>query len=80
MAHTLVPTEFNFTRLESVRNTLLLASTAAEVLGYPNPTTRPRRLDPVEVSEWIYAHPSFRMREVYEHHTKEDPRQEHLAF
>jgi hypothetical protein len=47
---------------------------------YPNPATRPRRLDPVEVSEWIYAHPSFRMREVYEHHPKEDPRQEHLAI
>jgi hypothetical protein len=47
---------------------------------YPNETTRPRRLDPVEVSEWIYAHPSFRMRDVYECHSKDDPRQEHLAF
>jgi hypothetical protein len=35
---------------------------------YPNPATRPRRVDPVEVSEWIYAHPSFRMREVYQHY------------
>jgi hypothetical protein len=33
--------------------------------------TRPRRLDPKEVSEWIYAHPSFRMRDVYEHHPKD---------
>ena len=47
---------------------------------YPKPATRPRRLDPVEVSEWIYAHPSFRMRDVYECHSKDDPRQEHLAF
>ena len=47
---------------------------------YPNEATRPRRLDPVEVSEWIYAHPSFRMRDVYECHPKDDPRQEHLAF
>ena len=47
---------------------------------YPNEATRPRRLDPVEVSEWIYAHPSFRMRDVYECHSKDDPRQEHLAF
>ncbi len=28
--------------------------------------TRPRRLDPALVSVWIYAHPAFRMREVYE--------------
>ena len=47
---------------------------------YPNEATRPRRLDPVEVSEWIYAHPSFRMRDVYECHPKDDPRQERLAF
>ena len=47
---------------------------------YPKEATRPRRLDPVEVSEWIYAHPSFRMRDVYECHSKDDPRQEHLAF
>ena len=47
---------------------------------YPNEATRPRRLDPVEISEWIYAHPSFRMRDVYECHSKDDPRQEHLAF
>jgi hypothetical protein len=44
----------------------------------PNPATQPCRLDPVEVSlEWIYAHPSFRMRDVHECHPKEDPRQEH---
>jgi hypothetical protein len=49
-------------------------------MDYPNAATRPGRLDPVEVSEWIYAHPSFRMRDVYECRTKEDPRQEHLAF
>jgi hypothetical protein len=47
---------------------------------YPHEATRPRRLDPVEVSEWIYAHPSFRMRDVYECHPKDDPRQERLAF
>ncbi len=47
---------------------------------YPDAATRPRRLDPVEVSEWIFAHPSFRMRDVYECHPKEDPRQEHLEF
>jgi hypothetical protein len=47
---------------------------------YPNEATRPRRLDPMEVSEWIYAHPSFRMRDVYECHPKDDPRQERLAF
>jgi hypothetical protein len=47
---------------------------------YPNEDTRPRRLDPVEISEWIYAHPSIRMRDVYECHSKDDPRQEHLAF
>ena len=46
----------------------------------PNPATQPCRLDPVEVSEWIYAHPSFRMRDVHECHPKKDPRQEHLAF
>ena len=45
---------------------------------YPKEATRPRRLDPVEVSEWIYAHPSFRMRDVYECHPKDDPRQERL--
>jgi hypothetical protein len=39
----------------------------------PNAGARPRRLDPVEVSEWIYPHPSFRMRDVYECHPKEDP-------
>jgi hypothetical protein len=44
------------------------------------PATRPRCPDPLEVSEWIYADPSFRMRDVYECHPKEDPRQEHLAF
>jgi hypothetical protein len=38
---------------------------------YPDEATRPRRLDPVEVSEWIFAHPSFRMREVYECHPKD---------
>jgi hypothetical protein len=47
---------------------------------YPDVATRPRRLDPVEVSEWIFAHPSFRMREVYECHPKEDPRQEQLGI
>jgi hypothetical protein len=47
---------------------------------YPKEATRPRRLDPVEVSEWIYAHPSFRMRDMYECHPKDDPRQERLAF
>jgi len=47
---------------------------------YPKPATRPRRLDPVEVSECIYAHPSFRMRDVYECHSNDDPRQEDLAF
>ena len=47
---------------------------------YPDAATRPRRLDPVEVSEWIYAHPSFRMREVYDCHPKEDPRQEQLGI
>ena len=47
---------------------------------YPDETTRPRRLDPVEVSELIYAHPSFRMRDVYECHPKDDPHQERLAF
>jgi hypothetical protein len=39
----------------------------------PNPATQPCRLDPVEVSEWIYAHPSFRMRDVHECHPKKDP-------
>ncbi len=33
---------------------------------YPDEATRPRRLDPALVSAWIYAHPAFRMREVYE--------------
>ena len=47
---------------------------------YPKAATRPRRLDLAEVSEWIYTHPSFRMRDVYDCHPKEDPRQEHLAF
>ncbi len=45
---------------------------------YPNPATRPRRLDPVEVSGWIYAHPSFRMKEVYEHHPKDVERGQRL--
>ncbi len=53
---------------------------AAKKAMYPNAATRPRRLDPLEVSEWIYAHPSFRMRDVYECRPKEDPRQERLAF
>jgi hypothetical protein len=47
---------------------------------YQGEAMRPRRLDPHEVSEWIYAHPSFRMRDVYECHPKDDPRQERLAF
>ena len=38
---------------------------------HPNEATRPRRLDPAEISQWIYEHPSFRMREVYEHHPKD---------
>ena len=38
---------------------------------YPDPSTRPRRLDPAAVSEWIYAHPAFRMRAVYECHPKD---------
>ena len=38
---------------------------------YPDGATRPRRLDPVEVSEWIFAHPSFRMRDMYECHPKD---------
>jgi hypothetical protein len=45
---------------------------------YPNPASRPRRLDPVEVSEWIYEHPSFRMKEVYEHHPKDVERGQRL--
>lgn len=39
---------------------------------------RPRRLDPVEVSAWIYAHPAFRMREMYEHHPKDSERGQRL--
>ena len=35
--------------------------------------TLPRRLDPKEVSDWIYAHPAFRMRDVYECHPKASP-------
>ena len=45
---------------------------------YPHEAARPRRLDPAEVSEWIYAHPSFRMREVYEHHPKDGERGQRL--
>jgi hypothetical protein len=45
---------------------------------YPADTTRPRRLDPLEVSEWIYAHPSFRMRDVYECHPKDVERGQRL--
>jgi hypothetical protein len=44
---------------------------AVKKVMYPDEATRPRRLDPVEVSEWIFAHPSFRMREVYECHPKD---------
>ena len=44
---------------------------------YPN-DVRPRRLDPVEVSEWIYAHHSFRMRDVYEHHPQDVERGQRL--
>jgi len=39
---------------------------------------RPRRLDPVEISEWIFAHPSFRMREMYQHHPKDWERGQRL--
>ena len=45
---------------------------------YPDAATRPRRLDPVEVSEWIFAHPSFRMRDVYECHPKDVDRGQRL--
>ena len=40
---------------------------------YAHLTTLPRRLDPKEVSDWIYAHPAFRMRDVYECHPKALP-------
>jgi hypothetical protein len=39
---------------------------------------RPRRLDPAEISEWIFAHPSFRMREMYRHHPKDWERGQRL--
>ena len=37
---------------------------------YPELATLPRRLDPKEVLDWIYAHPAFRMRDVYDCHPK----------
>ena len=40
---------------------------------YAELTTLPRRLDPKEVSDWIYAHPAFRMWDVYDCHPKTPP-------
>lgn len=40
---------------------------------YAELATLPRRIDPKEVSDWIYAHPEFRMRDVYECHPKPLP-------
>ncbi|MCI0533696.1 MAG: hypothetical protein L0Z50_00560 [Verrucomicrobiales bacterium] len=40
---------------------------------YSELTTLPRRLDPKEVSDWIYAHPAFRMRDMYVCHPKAPP-------
>ena len=40
---------------------------------YSELATLPRRLDPKEVSDWIYAHPAFRMRDVYDCHPKASP-------
>ena len=42
---------------------------------YPQEASRPRRLDPAHVSHWICEHPSFRMKEMYRHHPKDEGQQ-----
>jgi hypothetical protein len=42
---------------------------------YPQEASRPRRLDPARVSHWICEHPSFRMKEMYRHHSKDEGQQ-----